>query len=69
MVGVLLCAYQVGFLLFAPAIGNLLPKIGHKNSLLYGLAVMALSTCLYSVGSFFENDGLFYGISYFGRLF
>jgi MFS family permease len=55
--------------LFAPAIGNWLPKIGHKNSLLYGLAVMAFSTCLYSVGSFFENDGLFYGISYMGRLF
>lgn len=30
---------------------------------------MAFSTCLYSVGSFFENDGLFYGISYMGRLF
>lgn len=69
MVGVLLCAYQVGFLVVAPVIGNLLPKIGHKNALIYGCIVMAFSTCLYSVGSYFTNDGLFYAISYVGRLF
>jgi len=69
MVGVLLTAYQVGFLLTAPAIGNLLPRIGHKNSLIYGLVVMSFSTSLYAIGSYFENDGWFYGVSYVGRLF
>ena len=68
MIGVLLAAYQVGFLATAPFIGKLLPRIGHKNALLYGLMVMALSTGLYSIGSYFHEDGWFYAVSYVGRL-
>jgi len=66
-IGLLLCAYQVGFLLTAPAIGNLLPKIGRKNALVYGMITMSLSTVLYALAAYFKSDGVFYGVSYSAR--
>jgi MFS family permease len=49
-------------------VGELAPKYGRKNLLIFGLVLMVAGTLLFSVAAFCKNDGGFYSISFIGRL-
>jgi len=68
MVGILLCAYQVGFVCASPFVGQYLASIGRKRAVTIGLMCMCFSSFSYGIAGFISNDGLFYTISYISRL-
>jgi Na+/melibiose symporter-like transporter len=67
-IGILLSAYHFGFLLAAPVIGELAPKIGRKNLIVIGVSMVCLGTLLFALGGLVENSAGFYAISMIGRL-
>lgn len=67
MVGILLCAYQIGFVCSSPSVGKYLGKIGRKRAVTIGLIIMCASSASYGIASFTTNPGLFYAISYISR--
>jgi len=68
MVGVLLCAYQVGFVATSPFVGAYIGSFGRKRAVTFGLLCMCLSSASYGIASYIESDNTFYTISYLSRL-
>jgi MFS family permease len=67
MVGILLCAYQIGFVMSSPFVGSYLGKIGRKKAVTIGLVIMCGSSASYGIASYIDNAGTFYAISYLSR--
>jgi len=67
-VGILLAAYQFGFLITAPLVGDYAAKLGRKNVIVYGIILMTVGCLLFSLAAFIKNDDGFYAVSMIGRL-
>jgi len=66
-VGILFSAYQLMTLIIAPILGDNLAKFGRRRSILIGVIVIPFATCLFALAALFENDDVFYAVSFFAR--
>jgi MFS family permease len=60
-------SFEVAALLFSPIVGHMLEKVGRKNSILFGFAVIVLATLSLSMTVLIENDFTFLLVSIIAR--
>jgi len=67
MHGVLLSAYQITYFLSTPPVGMYMAKWGRKNTIGYGMVLLALSTALVALASLSTSSVTFWSVSFLGR--
>ena len=66
-VGIIFSSYQVFVMITAPIMGSKISSVGRRKAILIGLIVMTSATAAFAFASFFENDLVFYSVSFVAR--
>ena len=61
-VGILFASYQVIFICVAPLIGMNLEQVGRRKALFISIQTFTVSTLIYGIAAFIENDSWFYAV-------
>jgi len=67
--GLILCMFEVAYILSAPIIGATLKKVGRKNYIIIGYLIVVLGTVGFAALALVEDDSMFFWLAIVFRFF